>query len=185
MPTAASESRPCPDPADRRRRTSRRSPRRRRSSKGMSVQPPLFNRLPTALSFGKNRRAHARSTTTASRFCRDATSRSSSRRPSISVSPSVGAYSGDMASHGVTGCDSSGARRASRVRSCCVARLVRRKAVGDTRRRTRRAAPRRAASAHPRTRRCARDPDTARPASGSIRSGPARSRSRDRPASAD
>ena len=48
---------------------------------GQFVQPPSRNRLPTALPLGKNRRAHARSTTTLSRFSRSA-SRSSRRRPS-------------------------------------------------------------------------------------------------------
>src|SRR5688572_5706996 len=36
---------------------------------GQVVQPPPFKRLPTALSFGKKRRAHARSTITDSSAC--------------------------------------------------------------------------------------------------------------------
>ena len=81
---------------------------------GQVVQPPSRNRLPTALSFGKNRRAHARSTITdnsASAAASRSGSRSSSKRPSTSVRPSVRTYSGVTATQGVTGCDCAGRRR--------------------------------------------------------------------------
>ena len=74
---------------------------------GHCVQPPERSRLPTALSFGKKRFAHARSTTTASRSSARA-SRSSSRRPSRSGRPSTRKYSGVTPTHGVTGCDCPG-----------------------------------------------------------------------------
>src|SRR5688572_15011977 len=80
-------------------------------AQGQVVQPPERKRLPTALSLGKKRRAHALSTTTHSSACCfncSCKSRSSSSRPSRSFRPSVRMKVGETATHGVTACDRPG-----------------------------------------------------------------------------